>query len=320
MGITLIGMILIGLAASGQTPGSVLRSGLFEISYSTPDETVAQETLRILEKAAAQYDANLPLGNDPVHVLLCHSATQFNSLAGRYGLRQVGALAQPRQSIILLKSPALLSPDSDYGGIVRHELIHVALARNVNEANTPRWFEEGIAMVISEELRLESMLHLGRMYVQKRIIPYRDLDFAFASAGDEEQFGDAYAEALFLTQYLRRQTGEARFWELVKSLKTESFDAALLRYTKLTPGTLFSGWNQSLWKVAVITSLVSGFSVFQFMAILVLIAYWRKRRRGQRILQEWADDEALETENESEAPEAWWDAEEPEDGDDRDKS
>lgn len=319
IGMILLSMMLLGLNAAGQMPMNRLRSGLFEIAYSKPDEAIAQETLRILEKAAAQYEVHLPLGNNPVQVLLCHSATQFNTLAGTYGFSRVGALAKPRESLILLKSPAILPPDNDYGGIVRHELIHVALARNVNEANTPRWFEEGIAMVVSEELRLESILHLGRMYVQRRIIPYNELDFAFASAGNEERFGDAYAEALSLTQYVQRQTGKASFWALVKALKTESFDAALLRYTKLTPGALFTGWNHSLWKVAVITSLVSGFSLFQFMAILVLIAYWRKHRRGKQILQEWADEEEQETEEEGETPEIWWEEEETVDGDDHDK-
>jgi hypothetical protein len=54
---------------------------------------------------------------------------------------------------------------------------------------------------------------------------------------------------------------------LVRALKTTDFDEALPALTGLTPGVLYKSWRDSLWKVAVITSIVSGFSAFQLMAI-----------------------------------------------------
>ena len=40
------------------------------------------------------------------------------------------------------------------------------------------------------------------------LVEYRHLDFAFLAPGDEMEFGDAYAQALSMTRYLRNRIGE----------------------------------------------------------------------------------------------------------------
>jgi hypothetical protein len=193
--------------------------------------------------------------------------------------------------MIVVKGPHLLPEARDYRGMLRHELIHVLLARNTEEANVPRWFNEGVAMVVSRELRWESGLRIARMYVRRRLIAYPELNLAFAPLGNEETFDDAYAQALSMTRYLMENLGEDRFWQIVRSLKTQSFEDALRAYAGMTPADLYDAWHASLWKVAVISSLVSGFSAFQLMAILAVVAYLRKRRRGRHILQQWEEEE-----------------------------
>lgn len=206
-------------------------------------------------------------------------------------MARVGGIAKSPQGVIVVKAPYLLPSGQDYRGMLRHELIHVLLARNTEEANVPRWFDEGVAMVVSQELRWESGLRIARMYLRKRLIPYNELNFAFAPIGDEGLFDDAYAEALSITRYIIDRIGEERFWELVRSMKTISFEEALEKEAGLTPVALYDAWRRSLWKVALFGSLVSGFSAFQLMAILVVVAYLRKRRRGRKLVQQWEEEE-----------------------------
>ena len=273
-------------------PGPVqVTGGPFTVEHTAGDTALAQRSLDILEEGLASFSAQLPSGDAPIRVVICHTMSAFTNRAGAYGKAHVGGIARSQQGVIIVKAPDLLPPGEDYGGMLRHELIHVLLARNTNEANVPRWFDEGIAMLVSKELRWESGLRIAHMYARGRVIPYREKNLAFAPLGSEETFGDAYAQALSLSYYLRDKTGEARFWDLLHALKSTPFEEALRQYTGLTPMGLYDGWRKSLWKFALITSLVSGFSAFQLMAILVIVVYLKKRHQGRQLLKQWEEEE-----------------------------
>ena len=282
---------LLGAAARAGNGTAELSRGPLHVEYAPGDEALARESLEILDKAVAEFGAHLPAGNDPIRVTICPTIEVFRQFAGKYGMARVGGIAKSPQGVIVVKAPYLLPSGQDYRGMLRHELIHVLLARNTEEAYVPRWVDEGVAMVVSQELRWESSLRIARMYVRKRIIPYNELNFAFAPIGDEGVFGDAYAEALSMTRYVIDRIGEERFWELVRSMKTISFEEALHNEAGLTPGALYDGWRRSLWKVALLASLVSGFSAFQLMAILLVLAYLRKQRRGRKLVRQWEEEE-----------------------------
>ena len=278
--------------ASAASPGGTneLSRGVLHVIYSAGDEALAAETLATLDKAIQEFDPRLPVGQDPIHVTICATQDAFRRIAGEYGMARVGGIAKSPQGIIIVKAP-YLAPDGDFAGTLRHELIHVLLARNTDEANMPRWFDEGVAMVLSKELRWESGLRIARMYAMRRLIPYGELNFAFAPIGDETIFGDAYAQALSMTRYISKCTGPDRFWELVLSMKTIPFEDALRKYADLTPGTLYERWRRTLWKWAILTSVVSGFSIFQIGALLVILAYTRKHHHGRQVIRQWEEEE-----------------------------
>ncbi|MCX5757235.1 MAG: hypothetical protein NTU83_01755, partial [Candidatus Hydrogenedentes bacterium] len=265
--------------------------GILTVVHDPADAPVARETLDTLKEELAECAPHLPVGGAPITVYLCHSMQEFKTRAGAYGQARIGGVAKAEKGVIIVRAPAILSSPADFRGTVRHELIHVLLARNTEPAYVPRWFDEGVAMVLSKELRWESAIEVARMYVQRRLSPYRELDFAFAPIGDETTFSGAYAQALSMTQWLMHRMGADRFWQLVAGLRTMPFEDALRTYAKLTPAGLDDGWRTSLWKVALIASLVSGFSAFQLMAVLVVVAYLYKRRRGQRLMRQWDEED-----------------------------
>ena len=80
-------------------------------------------------------------------------------------------------------------------------------------------------------------------------------------------------------------------------------------YTGWTPHEFVEAWKRSLWRVALISSIVSGFTAFQLMALLALAAYMRKRRQGQARIRQW---ELEEQEDEDPAVLTWDDVVEPE--------
>jgi hypothetical protein len=279
------------VAVSGPCWPATLTQDAVHVIYDSADEALARQAARIIQDALHELGPRLPAGDDPIIVAVCHTVAEFERYAGPYARPNVTGIAMPSQGVIAVKAPRLVPQGPDFTGTLRHELIHVLLARNVPAGRLPRWLEEGIAMTFSREYRWGSKLRIGQMYAQGQIIPYRELEWAFLEPGRETEFGDAYAQALSMTRFLREELSEDEFWALVHDLDTMTFPAALKRHADISVTGLVDAWRRSLWKVAVVFSIVSGFSIFQLMALLTVYAYLRKRRQGRRILRRWEDEE-----------------------------
>ena len=286
--------MLIALLSGGYAVADTLAGGILRIEHETADRASAEQAAEELLAALDETKDRLPAGDRPIHVVLCATQRVFERYAGPYTQPGVLGVAVGNSDLIAVKSPGLAPGGTDWTGTLRHELVHILLERNVNTAQLPRWLNEGIAMTVSREHRWSSSLRVGQMYVQGRLIKPRELEWVFLAPGHEMEFGDAYAQALSMTRFLMDELGEDRFWEVVGALDTLSFNQALKTHAATSEADLFEAWKASLWKVALVFSVVSGFSIFQMMAFLTILAYLRKRRRGRKRLREWAEEERLD--------------------------
>jgi hypothetical protein len=296
---------------SGISVAGTIESPPFVLAFPDDHRVLAEESLAVLERSLAEFGDRLPAGDEPISIVLCGTHAEFAHYAGSVSQSSVTGVALPDSGVIAVRTPDIARGGSDFKGTLRHELIHVLLARNSDSGNLPRWLNEGIAMLVSGEHRMGSSIQVGRMYVQGRIISYRDLYFVFLEPGKEMEFGDAYAQALSMTRFLVERIGEEPFWRVVYATKTHSFGDALRAEADLSPTQFYDEWVGSLWRIALVFSLVSGFSAFQLMAILTIVAYLRKRRKGRATLREWDEVEAGDDEWEEDESELTpWDEEE----------
>ncbi|MFO7973131.1 MAG: hypothetical protein R6V12_00685 [Candidatus Hydrogenedentota bacterium] len=275
-------------------PAELLREGLFRIEYPKGEERLAAITLKNLEDVLADWGKYLDAGEQPVMVHICASPGEFASRAGFSPPAEVGGVAHSEDGIIVLRTPNQLPNPKYYEGVVRHELIHVLLARNTDLTHLPRWLNEGIAMHISGEYRWNSTFHVARMYMADRLYSYDDLMLHFHISQRERPFGDLYAQSLSMTAYLYDSLGEEAFWDMVYALREKDFPEALGDAAEMTPEEFWDAWYNSLWKIAVISTVVSGFGVFHLMALLLIVAYMRKRRRNRTVMKRWEHEEAEE--------------------------
>ncbi|HIJ66399.1 MAG TPA: hypothetical protein HPP77_10665 [Candidatus Hydrogenedentes bacterium] len=286
-----IGLILVVLAAEATAFADTLSEGVFHIEYAERDAAVARESLGILEETAAELDERLPLGEDPVRVVIAATSQEFRQYTVHFNDVRVSGVAESAHGLIVMKSPRLLPPDADYVGILRHEFIHILLHRNVAVDNMPRWLNEGTAMIVSKERRLTNSLHVARMYVQGRLLTYAQLNQAMSGSGRAGVLSDAYAQSLSMTRFLIERLGEDGFWDLLHALDTMTFREALETKASWTPQQFIEAWQRSLWAIALASALMSGFTLFQVMAILAVIGYLRKRRQARKLLRRWDDEE-----------------------------
>lgn len=291
----LVGVIVLFLGPDD--PGNILRRDTLAVQFPEGKQAVGQQTLAVLAEALAELSERLPAGEEPIRVVICGTAQEFRRHAGGFARPHVNGIASPNEGMIWVKAPYLLENPGDYPGVLRHELVHVLLARNTDTGRLPRWLNEGLAMMLAKEHRWNSAFRVGLMCIQGRLIPLRDLDLRLEEPGVELKFGDAYSQSLLLTRFLLEQLDEDKLWDVVYSVQTMSFGDALRLHAGMSPPELYEAWVRSLWKFALIASLLSGFGLFQLMALLTIVGYLRMRRRAQRILRQWeAEEEEWEDE------------------------
>lgn len=265
----------------------------FIVEYPKGQDSVAEQTLSILEKAVQEFAPVLPVGETPIYVVVTDVPEEFKRYAVHFAGLDVTGLAQPGSDRIVVKAPRLRMPGDDYPGTLRHELVHLLLYRNIDYANMPQWLNEGLAMSLANEFYWQSMFKVANMFLHNRIIPYRLLDDSFYSPSDQMQFNDAYAQALSMTRYLRDLLGEERFWRMIHALREQPFHKALSDIAGMSVLGFWNGYERALWKYAVITLMASGF-FFQPAAILLIIGYIRRRRIAQSLYRRWELEEAAE--------------------------
>lgn len=282
------------LLFAARVAADTLTGGPFIIDYHADDRKTAEESLADLLAARDEFAERLPLGDEPVRVRIAHNMNEFIGLSGIYAHVGVSGVARPDQSSIVLKSPRLRSISDDYRGTVRHELIHVLLHRNTDTERLPRWLNEGICMMLANEIRWESTIDVTRMHLTGQIIPLESLDRAFLAQGGDRQFGDAYAQALTMTRTLHDMLGDDAFWAVILGLKQQAFPEALITHGKITVDEFWREFDHGLWGISLVTTLRTG-SFWGVIAFLCLLAGLSRWWRNRRIMRGWEEEEATDS-------------------------
>lgn len=289
-------MMVVVWASAADLEKARLSRGLFTIEYPAGQQNVAERTLAILGEAVQEFTPMLPAGERPIYIVLVDVPEEFERYAVHFTGLEVSGLAQPGNDLIIVKAPRLRMPSSDYPGTLRHELVHLLLYRNVNDDYLPQWLNEGIAMSLANEFYWQAMFSVARMFIQNRIIPIDRLDESFYSPSGQMEFNDAYAQSLSMTRYLRNLLGEDVFWGVVLALHDMPFPRALREVGGLSPDELWNGYQKALWKYAIFATMASGF-FFQPAAILLIIAYLRRRKIARDIYRRWEVEDAEEADS-----------------------
>jgi len=182
---------------------------------------------------------------------------------------------------------------------LRHELAHIALgAAPGNRA--PHWLHEGFAYQHSAEWAWERTETLAGMAWFGGIIDLDELDSSFPA--QELPANRAYAESYDFVGYLSRRgryedtadDGDRypfrRFLTLVGQ-GTNLEEAAARAYGRPLH-VLFEEWRSDLSKRYFMAPIgLLGLAVWILCAVLLTVAWWRKRRYKRRRMGEWEREE-----------------------------
>jgi hypothetical protein len=203
------------------------------------------------------------------------------------------ALAYPGKNVVLVEAHSLVQGDGQV--TLRHELVHVALGELGH--GWPHWFQEGLAMELTQErrYRLGQYETLSHAVAQGRVFHFDDLREHFPLYADDVEI--AYAQSAAFVEFLRDRHGQAAFRRLIDRVQAgDPFETAfgVAFHTSLSveerafrdqlPG------RYPWWPL-----VLSGESlVWGTTAVLMVAAYARRRQQVAQLRAEQARLEHLE--------------------------
>jgi hypothetical protein len=195
----------------------------------------------------------------------------------------------------------LLTATSRYPGerhdlveVFRHELAHIALHDALHRDRVPRWFNEGFSVHASGEASSARLSTLWTATLSGNLLPFSKLTRSFPQ--DANTASVAYAQAADLVRYLLSQGQEHRFSALIERVAGgQEFEAALSDAYSTDMYTLEKVWREDVARRYTFWPVIFGGSFIWMGALALLVGgYARRRKRAQKKLARWAQEEAFE--------------------------
>ncbi|UJR80522.1 peptidase MA family metallohydrolase [Sandaracinus amylolyticus] len=177
--------------------------------------------------------------------------------------------------------------------VLTHELSHVALHRAAAGRPVPRWLSEGLAIHQARERSFERVQTLWEATVRGTLLPLDDLSRGFPAQA--HRVSVAYAESADFVEWLRLRGGDdAHFRELVSRIaRDQPFETAVSQTWSAGIGQLEHEWREGLSERYGAMPLLLGTGlIWALIGVLVVLAWWRRRRDAKRTLDRWGAEEA----------------------------
>ncbi len=269
------------------------------VTVSEPGLEATADTVRVMaERTVERVERHLGLrGPERIDILLLRRPPVDSLERARYALGETphwaAGLAQPgRQRIVLFTERSRSYPHRGLAGLLAHETSHLVLGARVPARSAPpRWYDEGLAMVVERELSLDDALRMARMMIVGRPVPLEELRRGWPASEPEAR--SAYVQSFSFVSFAEGRAAPQAPRALVDALSSgATFDQAFERAYGAPLWLVHREWQKSIsWRYLTIPLIVAGTVINGSIGVLAVLAYAATRRRRRRRLEEWAREE-----------------------------
>ncbi len=266
--------------------------GTYIIYFADRGEKLAVEIEKIVCSSGGQVAAGLGLEEvASVAFIIAPDTPAFRRLHGGRLPEWGEAYGDSRRMIIGIDASRILLSNRPLKTVILHELSHVFLAQRTAGARCPTWFVEGIAMRQSREWTFGDQWRLALTVARDDAPRLEDLRGRFPkSAGKaamayrisyaavDELLGGGERDLVTFTAFLR---------------DTRDFERAFILTFGETTGEFSGRFEAAMRSRYRRTTLFLNISPYGLMlSVLFLLAYFFKRNRSRKRIEEWEKDDA----------------------------
>jgi hypothetical protein len=198
------------------------------------------------------------------------------------------AAAQPRQRLIILQAPAIVSDRQPYAQVVGHEYAHIYLhLRAGPRARIPRWLDEGFALHAAFEWDMGRYFRLARAALGSGLLRLGELEGVNRFSGEKAAL--AYTQSFAAYQYLEREYGRESVLALILALgRGQRLDAAF----RNALGTGYAAFQVALeqdirQRYNVLSLFTDAGFIWALLALLIIVGWLLKKKRARAIQRRW---------------------------------
>jgi hypothetical protein len=230
------------------------------VYYYFGDAQSNQAALRTGRETLDRYTALTGTRIDfPVKIWVYATTRDLQAAAGNRQVPNGHTLGQVGSS-----DAAIVSRETDFLNIIRHELVHVVVRRatrsddqiagNYTRFEVPPWVNEGLATFAQTRLLPSEEQMLALAIRQNRVLPLTTLSTALRGA----EFSLAYAQSGAIVGFLLNTYGQEKFAQYIAAFKTETENGALQKVYGIDQLGLENAWRRSIGLPEVTAQQTSG--------------------------------------------------------------
>jgi hypothetical protein len=277
-------------------PSSLFAGGWAELQeaglilkFQESDRTMAQPLLSELERSRKEVAMQLGGGDGlGMTVYLTSNENTFQEVTGgRIPHWGVGCAFPSEKTIVLRKLPgqqeALIQT-------ARHEISHVLLHHLV-DTRVPVWFNEGVAMWVSGEWRLQQSAEIFYALFAGGFVSLAEIDDVLGFPSTLASL--AYTESLLAVTHLIHLGGEGAVPRMIQSLRVGgSFEDALQEVTGLSSEGFEASWKGYVsGRFSPGALMLTSHALWFYMTFLAMGVYFGIRVKNRRRLKAWEEED-----------------------------
>ena len=224
----------------------------------------------------------------PIQVILANENSNFARSVSSW----IAGFAVGESNLVVIfpaRSPSY--PSRTLDDVVRHEIAHVLIRRAAGGEPVPRWFNEGLSMVVERERRFADQTQLLYQLMSGSRTSLDQIDRLFSGGQNDQTRGYALAGA-FVHDLLERYGSDSGAEILMRVRRGAAFNDAVRETTGATLGAMEAEFwkRQRIWTTW-LPIIGSSTTLWLAVTFLALLAIYRRRRRNREIEERWEKED-----------------------------